>query len=298
MVSLSDGDDPHFRKARFDPRFCPSDCPRPCQRVCPALAIGAVGGVEADRCYGCGRCRPACPLGLIQERQTVLSAAAVPALLAELAQRLGARLDVEVHDYQAICPRINLSDEEGRYCGEPDERGCDLCLAQRGSKYPVKSIREWRHANARLLERANCIYVPDQDVADRLGRYLPGLEFEVDPHEEFHPEQLRITRPQLRKEEPLRVVIIGAIGKVKGYSVLLACAKDAREKRLPIEFSLLGYSMNDARLRQAGVSISGRYLEDEALGRLKALEPHLIWLPSLWPVLRWKMTVGSTSTFS
>jgi hypothetical protein len=31
------------------------------------------------------------------------------------------------------------------------------------------------------------------------------------------------------------------------------------------------------------VSISGRYLEDEALGRLKALEPHLIWLPSLWP---------------
>ena len=84
MVSLNDGDDPHFRKASFDPRLCPSDCPRPCQRVCPALAIGAGGGVEADRCYGCGRCRPACPLGLIGEHQTVLSAAAVPALLAEL----------------------------------------------------------------------------------------------------------------------------------------------------------------------------------------------------------------------
>ncbi len=84
MVSLSDGDDPHFRKASFDPRLCPSDCPRPCQRVCPALAIGAVGGVEPDRCYGCGRCRPACPLGLIEERQTVFSAEAVPALLAEL----------------------------------------------------------------------------------------------------------------------------------------------------------------------------------------------------------------------
>ena len=81
MVSLSDGDDPHFRKARFDPATCPADCPRPCQRVCPALAIGDQGGVLAERCYGCGRCLPACPLGLISEQQVLLSAEAVPALL-------------------------------------------------------------------------------------------------------------------------------------------------------------------------------------------------------------------------
>ena len=81
MVSLSDGDDPHFRKASFDPARCPADCPRPCQRVCPALAIGAAGGVVRERCYGCGRCLPACPLGLIAEQQVQLSAAAVPQLL-------------------------------------------------------------------------------------------------------------------------------------------------------------------------------------------------------------------------
>ena len=39
-LSLSDGDDPHFRKAWFDPSRCPSSCPRPCERVCPAAAIG------------------------------------------------------------------------------------------------------------------------------------------------------------------------------------------------------------------------------------------------------------------
>ena len=81
MLSLSDGADPHFRKARFDPQHCPSDCPRPCQRVCPALAIGASGGVVEERCYGCGRCLPACPLGLIHEEQRLLSAEAVPELL-------------------------------------------------------------------------------------------------------------------------------------------------------------------------------------------------------------------------
>lgn len=83
MVSLSDGGDPHFRKAWFDPRRCPADCPRPCVRVCPALAIEAAG-VVAHRCYGCGRCLPACPLGLIEERQQLLEPEAVPALLAAL----------------------------------------------------------------------------------------------------------------------------------------------------------------------------------------------------------------------
>ena len=39
MVSLNDGEDPHFRKAQFDSTQCPSQCSRPCEGICPAQAI-------------------------------------------------------------------------------------------------------------------------------------------------------------------------------------------------------------------------------------------------------------------
>ena len=87
MVSLSDGADPHFRKAWFDPGRCPAACPRPCERICPAQAIppaAAARGVLADRCYGCGRCLPACPHGLISERDQLVEDQAVAPLLAAL----------------------------------------------------------------------------------------------------------------------------------------------------------------------------------------------------------------------
>ena len=84
MVSLSDGRDVHFRKAWFDASKCPLDCPRPCQTVCPADAIRAVGAVDAQRCYGCGRCLPACPQGLIEDHDHQVSLADVSGLIAEL----------------------------------------------------------------------------------------------------------------------------------------------------------------------------------------------------------------------
>nr|WP_208491967.1 LdpA C-terminal domain-containing domain [aff. Roholtiella sp. LEGE 12411] len=71
MVSLNDGEDPHFRKAEFNSTECPTDCPRPCEKICPAQAIvfnrirDEFSGVVSQKCYGCGRCIPICPYGII-----------------------------------------------------------------------------------------------------------------------------------------------------------------------------------------------------------------------------------------
>ena len=46
MISISDGKDIHFRKAKFDPLKCPSNCSRPCEKICPTSAINYSGAVS------------------------------------------------------------------------------------------------------------------------------------------------------------------------------------------------------------------------------------------------------------
>ncbi len=87
MVSLNDGEDPHFRKAEFNRSECPTDCARPCESICPAQAIvfnrkgDEFSGVVADRCYGCGRCLPVCPSQLIYTRSYVSTPQAIAPLV-------------------------------------------------------------------------------------------------------------------------------------------------------------------------------------------------------------------------
>lgn len=119
MVSLNDGEDPHFRKAEFQVADCPTDCTRPCAAICPAEAIvfnrssDHYSGVIDDRCYGCGRCVPICPVQHISTRSYVYTPEAISPLI------LQAGIDaIEIHTqvgrladfkrlWQAIAPQIH-----------------------------------------------------------------------------------------------------------------------------------------------------------------------------------------------
>ncbi|KAI0565605.1 Iron-Sulfur binding protein [Gracilaria domingensis] len=80
MISINDDSDPHFRKAVFEVKDCISGCPRPCQKVCPADAIDLTGAIT-DRCYGCGRCIPACPINIVHAEEYVHALPYVKTLL-------------------------------------------------------------------------------------------------------------------------------------------------------------------------------------------------------------------------
>lgn len=212
-----------------------------------------------------------------------------PRLLATLDAVLRAKPELKfhlyVHDYAAICPRINLVGASGRYCGEPAaEIHCNNCLrnppaVQSGAG--IDDIAAWRQSWRVLVSRAESVVVPDADVSRRLSRYFPRAAYVVRPH-----QSPRIPVPVVRTLEsdaPLRVLVIGAIGDIKGYDVLLACARDAQARTLPLQFVLLGYSREDAPLVEAGVQVLGAYRDSELAQKIYESNAHVAWLPSVWP---------------
>lgn len=203
-------------------------------------------------------------------------------LLIEAAHRHGISIRLTVHDYHLLCPRVNLVDASNRYCGEPGEDGCDRCLTQNPPIPGVTSIRVWHRDAQQLLTAARQVVVPSHDVAKRLRRLVPQAAVVVEPHERSIRRGLNAHNPA-QEGEVVRILIIGAISPIKGLNVILQLMAHIQKQLTPCEVSLLGYSSDDAHLVAAGVRLLGRYTDDQLLGRIEKAQPHVIFIPSVWP---------------
>ena len=210
----------------------------------------------------------------------------LPEVLMDLLAEHGVTCDWTVHDYYTICPRVNLIAAGGKYCGEPDAASCNRCLASLGDdqERPVSdTITSWRERFGRRLREARRVFVPSEDVRRRLARYFPDLSVLVRPHPEVLPELESLAVPP-GTGETVRVAVLGTIVPVKGADRLQACAHDARRRRLPLEFHVIGSTDRDAKFARLGnVQVTGRYREPEVYERLAAQRCHLAFLPSSCP---------------
>ena len=191
--------------------------------------------------------------------------------------------DVYLHDYAWICPRVTLVDGSGRYCGEPDISACEACIRRNGSKLgELLSVAALRRRSDGWLSGARAVVAPSADAAVRYRRYFPDLALRV---EAYSPLLVSPPRPPAEKPASIvRVVLIGAISEHKGYRVLLECARDAANRRLPLEFVIIGYTQDDELLFKTGkVFVTGRYNEGEVPDLLRREQPNLVFFPSVWP---------------
>jgi GT2 family glycosyltransferase/glycosyltransferase involved in cell wall biosynthesis len=202
--------------------------------------------------------------------------------LVAAAERLGLSIRLAVHDYFSVCPRINLVNAEGRYCGQPSVDDCNSCLARDQLIQQTGSIQDWRARSFALLKAADQVVVPSADVARRLAVIDPDVPLTVMPHEDDPPPRVSAS-PLVPSDQAVRVLVIGAISRIKGFDVLQGIAASARGRNLQLDVALLGYSIDDARLANDGVRMLGRYFDNDLVERIAACDPHIILVPSIWP---------------
>ncbi len=79
--------------------------------------------------------------------------------------------DVTIHDWFALCPRINLLPvADGPSCGEPAAAVCDRCIQAREDT-AAHDITGWRAEHSWLLRLADRVLCATEDSIARLARY-------------------------------------------------------------------------------------------------------------------------------
>ncbi len=196
---------------------------------------------------------------------------------------LGVPYDVHIHDFIWFCPRIALVGRGGRYCGEPAPSACEACVAETGTylheAIPVPALLARSRA---ILQDARQVVAPSRDTARRMRRHFPGLPIRVVPHE--NDRTLTSPPPVPQIAGTVRICVAGAIGLHKGYHILLACARNARERGLDLTFTVAGTTIDDQSLLDTGRAfVTGPYRPEEAVNLIRAQNAAMAFLPSIWP---------------
>lgn len=206
-------------------------------------------------------------------------------MVRELAALLGVPQVLIAHDYASFCPRVTLlhraqPESPLRYCGEPDIDGCVSCYRQsKDGVFESLPINKLLARSRAEFAASTEVVVPSQDMARRLTRHFPGLHPIVSPWE----DDSRLFKLRPPRQGARRIGVIGGIGPAKGYDVVLACALDAKARKLPLEFVIIGTTTDDEPFLQEDIMVTGAYKADElpALVQIHAVD--LAFLPSICP---------------
>ncbi|HEX8076235.1 MAG TPA: hypothetical protein VF511_00360, partial [Chthoniobacterales bacterium] len=203
--------------------------------------------------------------------------------LMDLIRDLGIPYRFTLHDYSIGCHRNDLiRSDTRRYCGLAPVETCRICIA-RDPGYPEAidpALR--RETYAEFLRGAELVLAPSQDIASRLKEHGADYDITVQAHddERFAP----VVQAHAPKSRLVNFVTFGAVGFHKGSHVILALARDAARRNLPIRYHIVGYTDVDSEMAREGVTVTGAYDHDgEAMEKARALAADRIFLPSIWP---------------
>lgn len=219
-------------------------------------------------------------------------------IIRNLLQDLEIDYEMHLHDYMSFCPRISLVNTQEVYCGEPIELSqCQLCIGKElfDESEPI-DMQKWVGRSEKELQGSKLIIAPSEDTANRIYRHFSTLqEIKIQNLEDDRPdlsvEQLsyfsQISNQNIQPITTARrfkVCLIGAIGIEKGFNIVQELVKDADKRDLPLEYSLVGRTVDDRLFEKTDrLFITGTYKEEEAISLVMQQNADIAFFPAIWP---------------
>lgn len=207
--------------------------------------------------------------------------------LVDVARGLGIPAIASFHDYYAVCPTVNLLDEEGAYHpgGVAENASNPLWHTDPTATAMTPGyLRMWQRRMQDAL--ADCDgFVASSDSARRIvSGALPDIaaradDFYVIPHgRDFDGFRQCVDSAEIAAGAPLRILLPGNIGRHKGRELVRRIKQLDVDARL--EFHLLGTT--DADLGDAVID-HGPYQREQFAERAAAIRPHVAAVLSTCP---------------
>lgn len=149
-----------------------------------------------------------------------------PRAILGLAAALCVPLDITLHDHFPITPQYFLDD---------------------GGIVPTHEIahawglsnESWRVEMHLLLRSAARVICPSRYIADSIADYFPDVQTLTWPHPESSVAPVISAAPS-PSPQTVKVLILGRMTPSKGLHIAAACAQDAKARKLPLKFVVIG----------------------------------------------------------
>ena len=215
-----------------------------------------------------------------------------PSNLFESLLEVTTHYSVVLHDYSWICPRVNLIDARGSYCGTPSSEVCVKCVEVSGTHESVSEkwknistgLDVWLTKNKSILENAKQIIAPSGDTANRIKAKYPTLHPTVKYHsDEFIVPEDLISYKATSVEEQV-IGVFGMIGDHKGMKILQKLCWFLSSRHPGVKVVFFG-AMSEKEWLDGypNVKCVGEYDKESLAQMIKKEKPTVSLFLSMWP---------------
>lgn len=185
------------------------------------------------------------------------------------------------HDFFAVCPTINLLNNEDKYCELPSCETCNQCLKNNKSLQALDygSMEQWREEWKTFLRSCDEVVVfsnSTKEIAEKTFGMLENIV--VIPHQIGYMPRIE---KKNKTTKTLNIGLLGVLTKHKGGDIVAQLVDRIEKENLDIRIKLIGTSCVD--INSPVFSQTGAYTRGSIPRLTLENDIDVFLIPSIWP---------------